>query len=55
LQTLSGIAAGSLALALYFSRSDSVAWTGIFCFNSTDGCGFPASTTSTIIIGELGV
>ncbi len=55
IQTLAGIGAGSLALSLTFQRNDSTAWTGSFCFNGSDSASYPAATTATIIMGELGV
>jgi len=54
LQILSGISAGSLALSVSFSRTDSTIWNNTFCFNNTDASSYPASTTSTIVIAELG-
>jgi hypothetical protein len=54
-QQLSGISAGSLALTLSFSRNDATAWTASFAFNSSDNALYPASTTATLIIAEVGV
>jgi hypothetical protein len=53
-QTLSGLGAGSLALTLSFSRNDSNAWTGTFCFNSTDNSIYPSSTQAVLVIAEIG-
>lgn len=54
-QSVSGLAAGSLSQTLQFKRSDSTDWTGVFCFNSTESAQYPPSTTSTIVLAELGV
>jgi hypothetical protein len=50
-----GLAAGSLAVALSYSRGDAVDWTDIFCPTNADNAYLPTTNPSVLILGELGI
>jgi hypothetical protein len=51
----SGLGAGSLAITLTYSRSDSVDWTDIFCPTNADNAYLATTNPASLIIGEIGI
>lgn len=51
---IAGLAAGAQSISVDFKRSDTSAWTSIFCPNSSDASYYGANSLATIIVAELG-
>jgi hypothetical protein len=55
INVFSGLAAGSLALSLSYSRNDSTDWTDIFNPITADNAYLAAVNPSVLLLGELGI
>ncbi len=49
-----GLAKGSQAITLSYTRSDATGWVTVFCPNTSDAAYLPASLPATLVIAELG-